>query len=134
MVALLYYIPDRRGKGSPPLPSENQEEREEGSHICTGELISGHTLAALTPQLMCRPTVSTGSSALSCGQGTRMRTYAHVCARMRTYVGKNGDIHMALVPSPNEHCSAGDRLPGQLLAARRRQRSDETRIAAVAHI
>jgi hypothetical protein len=38
MVALLYYIPDRRRKGSPPLPSENQEEREEGSHIYTDEL------------------------------------------------------------------------------------------------
>ena len=30
--ALLYYIPDRRRKGSLPLPSENQEEHEEGSH------------------------------------------------------------------------------------------------------
>ncbi len=29
MIALLYYIPDRRIKGSPPLPYENQEEHEE---------------------------------------------------------------------------------------------------------
>ncbi len=38
MVALLYYIPDRRRKGSPPLLSENQEEREAGPHNYTDEL------------------------------------------------------------------------------------------------
>jgi hypothetical protein len=40
MLALLYYIPDRWRKGSSPLPYENQEGHEEGSHIYTDELIS----------------------------------------------------------------------------------------------